>query len=135
MNTALNLTLRSIALSAILMASLVTGLGAAQANLSASPSWINFYDVEVGQWRTRTVRLTNVGTETMARPTVRVSCGLEFRVGETCFYDLDPNQSCELVIGFEPRYTGHFSCTISVSSLDGPSTYVNVTGAGVERRQ
>lgn len=135
MNTALKLTLHSFALTTLLMASVASGPATARANLSAIPSWVNFSDVEVGQWRTRSVRVTNWGTETIAHPTVRSSCGLEFRVGETCFYDLAPNQSCEVVISFEPRYTGHFSCTISVASLDGPSTYVNVSGAGVERRR
>lgn len=109
---------------------LFTGM-IAEAQLNASPGFVDFGDVAINRgWRQTTVWVRNYSN----RPTsvhVNSSCFGNFYSTNNCF-NLPANGSCTVQVEFRPRRAGYDSCNINISGNPGGYTSVSVRGRGVE---
>ena len=107
----------------------------ALAQVSVSPSQVNFLNVEVGGFGdSRTVFVNNMSREDL---NVHVShtCFGDFFVSNTCF-QLRRFGSCTIRVEYRPIRVGSDICTINVMSRGQRSDFdtIFVSGQGVDRR-
>jgi hypothetical protein len=112
-----------------------TFVSQAHAYLTASPSFVNFFDTEVGGFGpTEMVYVRNNSNEPEEGLTVFDNCFGDFQVSNYgCYGTLPPYGSCSLSIRFEPRSEGLHTCSIQIRSRTSFET-VHVQGRGVKRR-
>ncbi len=103
----------------------------AEAHISASPSFVSFYQVNVGSSQTRYVRISNDGREAV-QVSVGGGCFGDIQTMSACNLTLEPFQSCSVTVRFSPRREGYQSCSFSASGSDGSIATVNVSGQGVD---
>jgi hypothetical protein len=112
------------------MAPIAQALDLDYVTLVASPSSVNFYDVQVGQGtQTQYVYLYNQGTEDAKSIYVSAACDSSFYVNNSCYGDLRPQSSCSINIQFHPYSPGFHSCSVNVSTISGGSASINVQGS------
>lgn len=103
----------------------------ANAALSASPSFVSFYNVKTdGIGQTQSVTVNNSGPES-SMPSVSNGCFGDFQVSNFCF-SIPAGGSCQISIRFAPRTVGYQSCSIFVSDGANGSANISVNGQGVE---
>lgn len=104
----------------------------AHAQLSASPSFVNFGDVSVDNGFGRRTSV-NVYSNSNEQNTVFVnnSCFGAFYTTNNC-YTLMPYGSCTIQIEYRPRREGYDSCNININGNRGGYTSVSVRGRGVD---
>lgn len=108
----------------------------AQAQLTASPSSVSFFNTEVGSFgRSQTIYVRNMSDEDI-NVSVSDTCYGGFHRSGICSY-ISRNRSCTLRIEFRPRREGYQSCSITVRQTSGgyDQVRINVSGRGVERRR
>ncbi|HRO68249.1 MAG TPA: choice-of-anchor D domain-containing protein [Pseudobdellovibrionaceae bacterium] len=107
----------------------------AEAALQASPSWINFGQVQVGSLLggTRSLQVGNLGPNAASISVSSIGC-FEFTVQNTgCWAVLPPGGSCLMQVSFRPRTVGPKSCQLRISDHTGSGISVNLSGTGVKR--
>lgn len=110
---------------------LLTSLNA-HAQLSASPSFVDFGDVSIenGFGRRTSVSIYSNSNESNT-VFVNNSCFGAFYTNNNC-YTLMPYGSCSIQIEYRPRRAGYDSCSININGNRGGYTSINVRGRGVE---
>lgn len=110
----------------------VAGL-APQANayISASPGFVNFFDTPVGGFGgTQSVTVRNNSNEVVQGLNVYDNCFGDFRVSNYgCYGQLQPFGSCNLSVQFQPSREGLHSCSVRISAT-GSSESVSLQGRG-----
>lgn len=103
------------------------------ANLAAMPSFVNFFDTQVGSGgQSSSVTITNQSQEMADSVFVRDNCFSHFYVFSSCSLRLEPYQSCMVQIQFRPIMAGTHSCSVNVSGTNTNTASVWVQGRGVE---
>ena len=119
----------------------LTGDGLAQPELTATPSDVSFGDQPVGiSGAPARIEMTNTGTAPMqiTATTIGGPHAQDVRiVGGTCRVVrrpvvLEPEQSCDLVVQFQPSDLGGRAATLDVTSdAPGPTSVVTLEGHGI----
>ncbi|MBX3040797.1 MAG: choice-of-anchor D domain-containing protein [Bdellovibrionaceae bacterium] len=107
----------------------------ASAALQASPSWINFGQVQVGTilGSSRTLMVRNAGPDAASVSVTNFGC-FDFTVQNTsCWAVLPPGGACLMQVSFRPRMPGYKSCQIRINDQTGMGTSVSLSGTGVKR--
>jgi len=107
------------------------GTAVSAAQLTASPSNVNFGTVATGTSNSTTIQLRNTGTASVKISSV-VTSGSGFTLSSLSLpITLAPNQAATLTAGFKPAATGDFSEHITVTSTatDSP-TAISLSGIG-----
>ena len=105
-----------------------TGQVAAGPVCQVSPTSLDFGSVEVGQFSTRAITVSNAGTDTL-RGVVNESCP-DVRVRGSGAYALGPGQSTTITLDFYPAAASPVSCSIDVGSGCASVTAVGVGSGG-----
>jgi hypothetical protein len=103
----------------------------AEANVSMSPSFVEFGSVLVGGIRSRSIYVRN---DTNERVNISIfhSCFSEINVMGNCS-SLGPRGICTLSVTFHPRTAGRKSCSVRASSSAGGSASAWVSGTAILR--
>jgi hypothetical protein len=103
----------------------------AVAQLSVSPSYVDFGDVRIdgGGFRYTSVWVRNSSNEQVS-VYVGNSCFSPFYSSNSC-YTLQPYGSCTVNIEFTPRSEGYHSCSININGGRGGFATIHVRGRGV----
>ena len=118
----------SFALAAVLSLSLANATGG---NLELSDRWIDFNEVELGDSDSQTLTLENSGDRAVEIYSVDYSGDDGFQVdGGDCEGILEPGQTCDIEIQFEPEEPGRASGEVEIETSVGDLD-VNVDGRGV----
>jgi hypothetical protein len=116
-----------------------SGVSASQtvATLTVSAGSIAFGSVAVNTTATKTLSLSSTGTAAVTVNSVAVSGGGFTVSGATFPLTLNPNQTAQLNVAFDPTATGAASGTLSITSSDStnPQVSVSLTGSGVSAGQ
>jgi len=105
----------------------------AQAYISASPSFVNFGQVDINSWeKSQTVHIYNWGDEDV-NLTISDACPWDFDFQHYFCHSLGANQSCSMTVKFSPNSVGYKSCTAYIYSSGGGSTSIHVSGQGVDQ--
>ena len=91
-----------------------------------------FFNAPVGQTsRPQTVTLTNMGTASLALPSIALSDTTNFAMTSTCGSNLAPSASCALTITFKPQSAADLHVTISIAdnTASSPKT-IRINGTG-----
>ena len=111
----------------------LTGTGvAATVTLSASPATLNFGNINAGSSSSQTVTLTNSGNSTVTISQVTVNAANFTATGITAPSTLAAGQSTPMNVTFSPTSTENVTGNITVSSSQGASAVVAVSGSGVQ---
>lgn len=104
----------------------------APAPLQASPSCVDFGELEQAQSSTQTITITNITSSPV------FVLGVDYEphtfLGGTqgdCIQALDPGASCSFDVSFQPTAAGTFSSNVSVKTIDNPPLSVEMTGIGL----
>jgi hypothetical protein len=118
----------SLALAAVLSLSLATATGG---RLELSDRWIGFDEVELGDSDSQALTLENTGDRAVEIYNVDYSGDDGFQVdGGDCEGLLEPGQTCDIEIQFEPEELGRASGEVEIETSVGDLD-VNVDGRGV----
>ncbi|MCB0348858.1 MAG: hypothetical protein KDD37_08475 [Bdellovibrionales bacterium] len=103
----------------------------AHAQLSASPSYVNFGDVSVdsGLGRRTTVFVNSQSNQDNS-VYVSNSCFGSFYTYNNC-YTLPPYGSCTIQVEYKPIREGYESCSMSIRGSRGGFTTLTISGRGV----
>jgi hypothetical protein len=110
--------------------------GGGQGTLTASPSSLNFGNVNVGSFLALPVTVTNTGSSPVTVSSVTIS-GAEFSLSpiQTPF-TLQQMGSAHLTVTFSPTQTGAASGTVTVvSNASNPQLSIPLSGSGVSNIQ
>ena len=116
---------------ALLALSILLGLTAASAQVTANPSQLNFGDVEVGNKSTLPTVLTNNGSSPVSITKGQIQ-GIGFLPNAKLPITLDPGQQYTLNITFAPRGNGAYTGTLTGSNSSGPVLNIPVSGNGTQ---
>ena len=108
-----------------------TGIVAPSAQLTASPSSVNFGSISIGSSGSSTVQLKNTGTASVKISAITTS-GSGFTLSSLALpLTLAPNQAATLTAGFKPTASSAYSehITVTSSATNSPTT-ISLTGAG-----
>jgi hypothetical protein len=115
----------------------LSGVGVSSSvGLSASATSITFGNVKVGSTVTQTVTLKSTGNSSVDISNVSVNGGGYTLSGVGSDTVLDPGQSAELSISFDPKATGSQPGTVTISSnAPNPKMNIALSGAGTSSQQ
>lgn len=118
----------------LLLSILTVFMGAtAFAQLSVSPSTVNFYDIPVNSYGyEKYVYIHNYGNETVQLD-LSENCPYDFQIRHYSCWTLKPNDSCDVRIGFRPSREGQQSCHLTVRTHIGGYNGVWIYGRGTKR--
>jgi hypothetical protein len=106
----------------------------AKAQISASPSFIDFGDLTVNQgWRQTSVWVRNNSNQPL-NLYVSNSCFGSFYSYNNC-YSMQPYGSCSIQVEFRPRREGYESCNINISANPSGYASISIRGRGVDAAQ
>ena len=118
----------------ILLIILVFGLtyfNAFAGEVEVSEFSVDFGEVEVGDNQVEYVEVTNVGNTQVVIEDVDIFGDWVFHVSSDCFSPLEPGDSCELDIEFEPEEAHSYQSEVTIELRNGESYFVDVYGEGV----
>jgi len=108
-----------------------TGVGASGA-LSANPSSVSLTGINVGSSGSTSVTISNSGSTSLTISQVSVN-GKDFSAtGISTPVTLDPGKSAALNVSFKPSAAEQISGNITVTSSQGASAVIPVSGGGVQ---
>jgi len=113
----------------------VTGVGIAPAQLSVTPSFLDFGSVGAGTVSsTQAFVVRNTGEiATQALDVTRTGASQFVVTSDTCSaVVLAPNGTCSLQIRFEPTTVGSFAASFVIADSASASTTLSVVGAGLK---
>lgn len=111
----------------------LSGTGVAAAvTLTASPTSLSFGSVNAGSSGSQSVTLTNSGTSNLTISTVTVSATDTTTSGVTVPVTLTPGQTQTLNVLFSPRSAETMSGNITVTTSQGSSAVIAVSGTGIQ---
>jgi hypothetical protein len=106
----------------------LTGVGTV---VELNPSALNFGGITVGQRRTLTSVMTNVGNITLHILSITIT-GTYFSETNNCGGGLGSHQSCDINVTFAPGAPGQFSGMVSITDDGGASPqHVSLSGTGL----
>jgi len=115
-----------------LVISLIMLAFSAQASLFANPSYLRFQSVPVGQVSmTEYSYVSNFSQEPISTITVFDNCSFDFQVQHSCYFQLNPGQSCPVYVRFMPRSKGIQYCQITLLGSGVGSAIISVQGEGL----
>ncbi|MDJ0923879.1 MAG: choice-of-anchor D domain-containing protein, partial [Acidimicrobiia bacterium] len=105
----------------------------APADLVAQPTSVDFGQVATGDTATETVTLTNpLGTDGPVDVTSVAASGAPFSVGVIPPFTLNPGDTFDVDVDFDPTSTGPFSGSFNVTHNGASALSVDLDGEGVE---
>ncbi|NCN27163.1 hypothetical protein GW915_06255 [bacterium] len=104
-------------------------------NVWLLPESVDFgrVDIDRGYVPDETVRIRNIGPETIEIEFDDIFCRNEFRFIDRCYSELRRGATCELDIRFRPYAVGRYSCNLYVLSSAGDRERLNVSATGYRR--
>ena len=100
--------------------------------LSANPTSLAFGNVNTGSSSSKSVTLTNTGTSNLTISQVTVSATDTTTSGITLPVSLTPGQTQSLAVTFSPKNEETVSGNISVSTTQGSSAVLAISGTGTQ---
>jgi hypothetical protein len=115
----------------------LSGVGVSSSiGLSASATSITFGNVKVGSAVTQTVTLKSTGNSSVDISDVSVNGGGYTFSGVSPHTVLDPGQSAELSVSFDPKTAGNSPGTVTIfSNAPNPKMNIALSGAGTSSQQ
>jgi hypothetical protein len=111
----------------------LTGTGvAATVTMTPTPSSVPFGNVKVGSSGSQSVSIKNSGNTSVTISQVTVSAKDVSVSGITTPVTLTPSQTTSMTVSFSPTTTESVSGNVTVSSTQGASAVIPVTGTGVQ---
>lgn len=111
----------------------LSGTGvAASTTLSANPTSVSFTGTNVGSSTSKSVTITNTGNTSLTVSQVRVNAKDFGETGISTPLTLNAGQSAAMNISFAPSASEQISGNITVSSSQGATAVVPVSGIGVQ---
>jgi centrosomal CEP192-like protein len=108
----------------------LTGVGTV---VELNPASLSFGTVTIGQHKTLTTTVTNVGRTTLNLTSITIS-GAYFSQTNNCPLELAAQNSCNVSVTFAPEGAGNFNGAVSISDDGGGSPQqVSVSGTGRKR--
>jgi PKD repeat protein len=106
----------------------VTGIGVAPAQIAVTPTNVNFGYVLTGATAQATLTVTNTGGTTASNGTATVNA--PFGIVSGSAFSVPGFGSASVTIRFSPTSAGTFNDTVSLTTANGGSATVAVTGTG-----
>jgi len=111
----------------------LSGTGtAASVTLSSNPTSVSFSGVTVGSSGSKAVTIANTGNTALTISQVSVNAKDFSATGITTPYTLNAGQSAALNVSFKPGTSEQISGNITVTSSQGASVVIPVSGGGVQ---
>jgi len=96
--------------------------------LELSDRWLDFGTLEVGEQDSQVVTVENSGDQSVEIFTVDIQGDDPFQVdGNDCERWLEPGDSCDIEVNFEPEEDGEFSAEVEIDSSIG-NVEIQVSG-------
>ena len=127
--TALKRAKISTAIFLSLFIFLWVGHAQATAQLSVSPTALDFGSYAIGESATGIVTVSNIGSTALYIYSISIDGDVvQFRQTNNCYGNLFPSQNCSIDVIFQPTAAGDFSALITIQT-NVITEYVTVTGS------
>jgi hypothetical protein len=105
------------------------GHAQATAQLSVSPTTLDFGSYAIGESATRIVTVSNIGSTALYIYSISIDGDVvQFKQTNTCYGNLFPFQNCSIDVNFQPTAAGDFTAFITIQTNVG-TEYVSLTGS------
>jgi hypothetical protein len=110
----------------------LSGTGTAAVTMSASPTSVSFGSINAGTSSSKSVTLTNNGNSSLTISQISVSAKDVTTSGITTPTTLAPGQNAMLNVAFNPTASETVTGNVTVTSSQGSSVVLPVSGSGVQ---